>query len=252
MIEKERQFYILSRLQSQPTVSIKELCLEMKVSKSTVQRDLEHLEAQGKIKRARGGATRIGFEKTISDLTEGPVSTKIGVNTEAKKVIAKAAAAQIKDGDLVFIDSGTTVLELMPFLSHKSIKIVTYSVILLSYLGSAASDVYLLGGKYSPKHQICTGPAAINELMAFRFDKAIISANGVDAELGEAYTSEIDVGDLKHRAIERAKQSFLLVDATKFGETGLSTFAHFEDFQQVITDQPIKGSRRYKNIVIAK
>lgn len=132
MLAKERQIYILSRLKSQPMISISDLCKEMNVSKSTVQRDLKLLEEQGKVDRERGGVVQIGLEETISDLTEGPVLEKVNIHQEEKKQIAEIAAKEIRDGDLIFLDSGTTPMQMIPFLHNKKIKIVTNSYFVLN------------------------------------------------------------------------------------------------------------------------
>lgn len=249
MLARERQIYILSRLNVQPMISIKDLCREMNVSKSTVQRDLQKLEKQGKINRERGGAVQVDLEETISDLTEGPVLEKININVDLKNDIAELAAKEIKDGDLIFIDSGTTPLQLIPLLINRKIKIVTNSYIFLSKLGQLETDIYMLGGKYSRKHEICYGPSTINQLKDFRFDKAFITANGADCDLGEVYTSEIEVGSIKKTAMKRSKRSYLLVDDSKFKLTGLSTFGYFKEFDKIFTNSYPKNAKKYKNIV---
>lgn len=249
MLAKERRIYILSRLNSKPMISINDLCQEMNVSKSTVQRDLKLLEDQGKISRERGGAVQVGLEETVSDITEGPVMEKMNLNLEEKKSIAKAAAEEIKDGDLIFIDSGTTPLSLIPYLGNKKIKVVTNSYLFLSRINHLVDiEVYILGGKYSRKHEISYGPTTVEQLKEFRFDKAFITANGADRELGEVYTSEIELGNLKKVAILRSKHNYLLIDDTKFKLTGLSTFGYFSDFEKIFTNRYPKG-KKYKNLI---
>lgn len=249
MLAKERQLYILSRLQSKPMISINDLCREMNVSKSTVQRDLKLLEDQGKVNRERGGAVQIGLDETISDLTEGPVLDKVNINLAEKKIIAELAAQEVKDGDLIFMDSGTTPVEMLPYLYNKRIKIVTNSYFILPQLNQLDVDVYVLGGKYSQKHEFCYGPSTIEQTKEFRFDKAFIGANGADVGLGEVYTSEMEIGSIKKAVMKRSKHSFLLVDDSKFKLTGLSTFGYFEDFEKIFTNKCPDGGKKYKNIV---
>lgn len=248
MLAKERHLYIMARLKAKPLISISDLCREMNVSKSTVQRDLIYLEKNGKIARERGGASLAGYEKTISDITESNVQDKIGKNMEAKKEISKLASAEIIDGDLIFIDSGTTPLELVPYLYNKNIKIVTNSYILLSRLDKLDIDVYMLGGKYSKKHEIVFGPATIDQAAEYRFDKSFIGANGADTELGEVYTSEPEIGALKKAVIGRSRKSFLLIDDSKFSQTGLSTFGYFRQFDKIFTNEYPGKAKKYKNV----
>jgi len=249
MLAKERHLYILSRLKSQPMISINSLCKEMNVSKSTVQRDLKYLEEQGKVDRERGGVVQVGLEETISDLTEGPVFEKESVHLEEKKRIAERAAEEINNGDLIFLDSGTTPMQMIPHLKNKKIKIVTNSYFLLSRLNQLDVEVYMLGGKYSKKHEICYGPSTIEQLKEFRFDKAFIGANGADIELGEIYTSELEIGSIKKAVLKRSKHAYLLVDDSKFRLTALSTFGYFEQFERIITNSIPNVGKKYKNIV---
>lgn len=249
MLAKERQLYILSRLKSQPMISINTLCKEMNVSKSTVQRDLRLLEEQGKVDRERGGVVQVGLEETISDLTEGPVFEKESVNLEAKKGIGELAAEEINDGDLIFMDSGTTPIQMIPHLYNKKIKIVTNSYFLLPRLNQLDVEVYMLGGKYSKKHEICYGPSTIEQLSEFRFDKSFIGANGADVELGEIYTSEIEIGSIKKAVMKRSKHSYLLIDDSKYKLTALSTFGYFEDFEKIFTNVIPEGAKKYKNMI---
>lgn len=252
MLAKERKIYILSRLNSQPAVLISDLCRELNVSRSTVQRDLAYLEKKGQIIRERGGAVKVGIEEIISDLTERPVLEKLNVNLEAKKSIGREAAKEIVDGDLVFMDAGTTALQIIPYLYNKKIKIVTYSYLLLSKLKNLDIDVYMLGGKYNQKHEICYGATTIDNLNEFRFDKAIITAIGVDLQLKEAYTSEVDVGGIKKVAMSRSQRNILLLDDSKFNVTGLCKFANLDEFDAIYVNNKPKEAKKLKNIIMTE
>lgn len=249
MLARERQLFILSRLKSHPMISISDLCKEMNVSKSTVRRDLKLLEDQGRIVRERGGVVEAGLIETMSDLTEAPVLEKVNINSEEKKVIGQLAAAEVSDGDLIFIDSGTTPLDLIPYLYNKKIKIVTNSFILLSRLNGLEADVYVLGGKYSKEHEVSFGPATMEQLQDFRFDKAFIGASGADIALGEVYTSEFEYGSIKKSVMKRSKHSYLLIDDSKFRHTGLSAFGHFKDFDKIFTNATPGDTKTHKNII---
>lgn len=252
MLAKERRLYILSRLKSQPMISINSLCKEMDVSKSTVQRDLKYLEDQGKVNRERGGVVQVGLDETISDLTEVSVFEKAELNIVEKQNIARIASKEIKDGDLIFIDSGTTPTQLVQYLHGKKIKIVTNSYFLLSTLNHLDIDVYMLGGKYSKKHEICFGPSTVEQINSFRFDKSFIGANGVDLKFGEAYTSEPEIASLKKNVIKRSQRSYLLIDDSKFNLTALSTFATIQNFEKVFTNKIPTNGKKYKNIISVK
>ncbi|MDD9147987.1 DeoR/GlpR family DNA-binding transcription regulator [Sporolactobacillus sp. CQH2019] len=249
MLAKERLLYILKRLQIQPSISVIDLAKELSVSKSTVQRDLRILENKKRITRERGGAVAKKFEKTMSDLTDAPVLSKINENIETKKAICSVAAGAVHDGDLIFIDSGTTPSYLIQYLQNKKIKIVTYNLLILSKTAGTNSDVYMLGGEYNPKYEVCYGPITVEQIKQFRFDHAFIGANGVDTKLQEVYTSEFEMGALKKAAMERSVCSYLLVDSSKFDLTGLCTFGYFKQFDAIYVDRFPKGIKKSRNIV---
>ncbi|MDD9150281.1 DeoR/GlpR family DNA-binding transcription regulator [Sporolactobacillus sp. CQH2019] len=252
MIAKERLLYILKRLNAQPAVSVAELCKELQVSKSTVQRDLATLAKEKKISRERGGAVTKKMEKTMSDLTEVSVLEKINVHAEEKQAICQAAAEVVHDGDLIFIDSGTTPSYLLQYLQSKKIKIVTNSYFILSKARGTNAVVYMLGGQYYPKYEVCYGPITTKQLSQFRFDYAFIGANGIDLDLEEAYASEFEIGALKAAAMERSKHKFLLVDSSKFAITGICTFANLSQFDKIFVDDFPGKTKKIKNIVKVK
>ncbi|WP_253255037.1 DeoR/GlpR family DNA-binding transcription regulator [Listeria ivanovii] len=252
LLAKERLLYILKRLHDQPSISVTDLCKELGVSKSTIQRDLKALEQDGKVDRARGGAIQKNFDETMSDLTEVPVLDKLGVHIKEKQAVCKEAAKMINDGDLVFLDSGTTPVQLLPYLQNKRIKVVTNSFFLLSRLSIPNGSIYMLGGAYNPKYETCYGPSTIEQIKEFRFDKVFIGANGVDLGLGEVYASEFEVGALKKAVMERGKHSYLLVDHSKFSLTGISTFGYLNQFDKIFVDDFPTDKKNYKNIVISK
>ena len=90
-----------------------------KSSESTIRRDLALLEEQGLLKRIHGGATL-----PYSKIDEPNMQDKSSKNLHDKQLIAEAAASLIRDGDCIYLDAGTTVSEMIPFLMNKKIVIV--------------------------------------------------------------------------------------------------------------------------------
>ena len=117
MISQERLYYIMHLIHTKSFISIAELMRDLGVSKSTVNRDLIELERQGLIKRERGGASLKNMPITLSSFTEVSVNEKEFLQTEEKKLVCNEAALNIRDGDCIFIDSGTTPSYLLPHLA---------------------------------------------------------------------------------------------------------------------------------------
>ena len=75
------------------------------------RKDISDLDAQRLLRRTHGGAlaARPAYEVNVS--------ARAGTNVEGKQAIARACLAEIKDGDAIFIDSGTTMIALAEALS---------------------------------------------------------------------------------------------------------------------------------------
>lgn len=252
MLAKERLAYIVNRLQIRPSISIQELSKEMNVSFSTVQRDLRKLEECGKIERSRGGAISNQVSKMLSNMNEIAVSEKVHLNEPEKEVIAAYAAKFIKDGDCIFLDSGTTIAHLVPHIRSKHITIVTNSNYLQRKLAGCSGELFLLGGRYNPKFDMTLGASTIMQLENLRFNCAFLSASGVDLKSKELYSVESEIAIIKKMAMKRSKKNFVLVDHTKFDIKAIHTYAKLTDIDYLFTDAYPKEEKIIKNIVICK
>ena len=113
MIPLERQKNILNLIQKNEVMSIQELCKIFDVSYMTIWRDINLLEKDGKVATVSGGvraSERLPFEP--SHLIKG------GLNTEEKQHIALLACEKIPLNACVYLDAGTTVLELAKKIAH--------------------------------------------------------------------------------------------------------------------------------------
>lgn len=252
MLAKERLAYIVNRLQVRPSISIQELSKEMNVSFSTVQRDLKKLEKEGKIERSRGGAISNRVSEMLSNDNEVSVSAKIHLNKQEKETIAKTAAKLIKDGECIFLDSGTTISHLVPYIMSRNVTIVTNSMYLQRKLAGCKGQIFLLGGKYNTKFDMTLGSATIMQLENIRFDRAFLSTSGIDIKSRELYSVESEVAVIKKLVLKRAKRAYVLADHTKFEIKAVHTYAKLNDIDYVFTNAYPEHERILKNIVICK
>ncbi|MBQ6131056.1 MAG: DeoR/GlpR transcriptional regulator, partial [Selenomonadaceae bacterium] len=127
-MKAERIHQIHELLKDRKRISLDELCEIFGVSKNTIRRDISELEEAGAIKKVYGGI--VLQEADITPLE--PFSTREIRNINEKKKIAAAAAALVNDGEVIYIDSGTTTMHLLPHLAEKQfLTIVTASVYVL-------------------------------------------------------------------------------------------------------------------------
>lgn len=250
MLAKERLAYVVKRLQVQPSISIQELSKEMNVSFSTVQRDLRKLEQNGNIERSRGGAISKQVSEMLSGMNEISVSEKIHLNEPEKDRIAAKAAQYIHDGDCIFLDSGTTIPYLVPYIRNRNITIITNSIHLQKKLIGCRCDVFLLGGMYHPKFDMTLGASTLMQLESLRFNYAFLSASGIDMESRELYVVESEIAMIKKMAIHRSKKNYVLADHTKFNIRAMHTYAKLSDVDQILTDAYEKKDKLPKEIIL--
>jgi DeoR family fructose operon transcriptional repressor len=140
----------------------------------------------------------------------------------------------IEDGDSIYLDAGTTIFEIIPFIKDKEITVVTNGLTHIDALLQTRSKLYILGGEVKVKTSALIGGTALKALEQFRFDKCFIGTNGIHDSLGYS-TPDPDEAYVKQKAIEYSDQAFVLADASKFSQTSFSKFANLED-ATIITD----------------
>lgn len=252
MLKKERLYRIEGLLRQRRFLTIAELEQELGVSRSSISRDLEELEQQGKIVRERGGASsRDAGELGLSIYSEPSVASREQVQRDEKERIAARAAEELKDGSCIFLDGGTTPAYLIPYVQDRRIQIVTPSTYLSSRLSSSfPGEIYLLGGSYLCEYESVCGHQALEMLDQFNFDCAFIGANGIDLKSGEVSVFSPQIGAMKTEAMRRSRRKILLADSAKFKARAMAVFAKVSQFDELITDALPQGAHRPENAVL--
>jgi len=215
VIRYERKRLIAGLLATSEVAYIADLAKATGASDSTVRRDIDELVAEGKVVALRGGAVRLNQR-----MTELSTTVKALINKDEKTAIAAAAARQVTDGDTIYIDAGTTALQMIPFLKGLNLQVVTSNTHLLTLLPDPRIRITVLAGDYLANTGSIVGSLTEDLLRRMYFDKAFIGASGVSARSG---INTFDVREAMKKQIVHANsdQSFLLVDHTKFGKSSL-------------------------------
>lgn len=238
MFGEERKAQILQLIETQQRVDVQALCEQFQVSESTVRRDLREMEEAGLLRRTHGGAIslkNVNFELSFSE-------KEIAYMNE-KKAIAKKAAALIRDGETVLLDSGTTTHCLLREIGSALTKltIVTNSLMLpRDFKLPPGIEVIVLGGVFRPDVLSLVGPFAEACLGMIKVDKAFMATNGFDLKEGLT-TPNILEADIKRKMMKRAETVILLADSSKANQISFSRFAAWEDVDTFITDTGIPG-----------
>jgi DeoR family transcriptional regulator, fructose operon transcriptional repressor len=232
MSQKARQEYICEIVARRGECSIEEVAERFNVSGMTVRRDLQALAEQGKIIRTHGGAAmaeRVSFEfEFLQEVQE---------NRAAKEAIAVAAAAQVKDGESVLLDSGTTTLELAKRLREKQrLTVVTTSLPIAAKLQfDRHIEVLLLGGYVRPSSPDLAGALTEMNLESLRADVAFLGTEAVDLH-GAVYQHTPETARLLTKMVVSAGRVFVVADSSKLGKTALWRVGWLRDWAGLITD----------------
>lgn len=242
MLTVEKKNIILKLIDEHSVVSVSNLTELLNVSEVTVRKMLNNLARQGALRRTRGGAVSLSVAVRESDLR-----TKERTNVNKKKAIARKAFELIEDNETIFLDAGSTTLELGKKIRNgdkRNITVVTNALnIALELLDSYDIEVIVIGGHLRHGVVSCVGPLAEQAIASLYFDKAFIGANNVSLRHG-ATTPKLAEGQFKHDATKAAGKKFLLCGSSKFGSASMAKICPIEDFDAVITDSDLPAKMR--------
>jgi len=233
--QNQRIEEIRKQLLEAEEVAIDQLAGQFEVSGMTVRRDLEALEANGEVIRTHGGAAlakRLTFEFSFRD--------KRNQNIERKKTIAKEAVKQVKPGQTVMLDTGTTTLQIAEELTGKEdLTIITTSLAIVSKVQFAPNiTVVLLGGFLRGDSPDIHGPLTEQNVEQFRTDIAFMGADAIDAQ-GNVYSDDLRVVNLDKKMAANTSKVVVVADSTKFGKTAMCKVFGVRDYDLILTDKKI-------------
>lgn len=210
---EDRQSKLLLLLLSQGQMSVQGIAAALSASPATVRRDLSDLEKTGQIERLHGSA-RIA----TASQTELAFSAREHNQIAAKRAIASTAALLIQPNDAVFLDAGTTVLQLARHIKSNGmpVNVFTNGLVIAQELAHAAHvNVTLVGGRVRAENLSMVGPAAIAMLDGLWFDRLFLGASAIDAE---GHVTSIDAEEAATNAhmVRRSASLVVLADRTKF------------------------------------
>ena len=249
LLSTERESLII-RCIAEGIKTVGGLVQELNVSEATVRRDLENLEQQGLLHRVHGGAELVKHPKT-----EPMFAVKAGLYAEEKSRIAHLADQCIKDGDTVFLDGGSTVLELARLLSdRKGLTIVTNSLMAASELMETECRVIIVGGEFRPLSRTLVGPLTANTLKSLHIDKAFLGTMGFTLDQG-CSTTDVNEAYTKQLAAKVSDQVYILTDSSKIGTDQFVSCNAVSEVDFLITDpgipqDVIKQLKKFKIEVI--
>ena len=179
MLKEERQQTILSEVDLHNRILITDIAEALDVSIDTIRRDVKELDAENKLRKVHGGAISMGY------MTNSAKNTNI-YRLEDKAAIALKAVSILRDGAVIFLDGGTTCMELARIIPENlNLTCFTISLPVAMELSHKANiNVISIGGQISKEAQISIGANAIHHISEIRFDYSFIGTGYVDATYG--------------------------------------------------------------------
>lgn len=230
-IEKRHKL-IEELLNSQGSLSIEEISQKIGVSEATIRRDLVKMEENNMIKRLWGGASPIeqDLNKHANMLDE--YILKFSKNTDIKKELCKRAAQLIKDGDVIFIDAGSSTSFIIDYIEAKNITVVTNAINLLQQLASKDITTYVPCGMTNFGAAAIMGEDTCLCLANLNYDIAFLGASGVDETAGYSTQNTYDA-NIKRTVIANSQKCYVIADKSKLGIKKFYRFAQFNDIELI-------------------
>ena len=182
MLQEERFNRILEELSARGAVKNIDLAGMLGVSESTIRRDMNELEANGRLRKVFGGAVSAADDAAGSS-AESFVTDHEG-NLAEKDAIARYAAGLIEDGDLVFIDAGSTTEKLADHIENRKASYMTNGLIHAQKLARKGLDVSVVSGRVKGGRLSIIGSRAVRSMASYNFTKCFMGTNGIDVEKG--------------------------------------------------------------------
>lgn len=247
-----RRDAIIEILENKKTCYTEELAKMLGASDVTVRRDLDTLASEGKVARFNGGAA---LPEKASDVDS--FEKKLQLNSEEKILIAKKAAEFIHENDMVFLNSGTTVLYIPEFIDCHNVTIITNNVRMPYSNRIQDIGVTFTGGALNAKTMSLGGRFALMTLKQVYGSICILGVNGIDAESGVT-TSVYQETEINELMLERCKgKKIVVADSNKIGKARSYISSKLDSIDYLITtskadsDQLSKISKKGVRIILA-
>lgn len=253
MFANERRDIILRILNEHRSVTVAELTERFGVSIETVRRDLDYLEKAQKLQRVHGGAIIPNRRQTF-DIIE----KRLKEHADEKRYLTELAVKYIDNGDMIFVDSGSTAVAFALSLknSGKQIKVATYSSDVFQILSDCPNiHLILSGGMYLPTEKAFCGAIAYECMQKMYADKCFLFPSAISLKHG---TGDFiyELISLQKLIAEQTNKLFILADSSKFETTGNFQITESLSGCTLITDNKIPDSLydlySYNNIDLIK
>lgn len=227
----ERHRQILLDVQRRGNVRVVDLAERFDVAEETIRRDLEKLDAQGRLVRTHGGAVAIDEPRR-----DPPFERRASTHAASKRAIAAEAIKRIEPDQVIGLDASSTALELARALPDIPLTVVTCSPVLPPMLADREHvKIVSTGGELDADQMCYVGWVAEHAVRRFNLHIAFLSCRGCEASRGLSEASESHAR-IKRRMHDLAERTIVLADHSKLGVRSSVFYADVSDADELITD----------------
>ena len=242
MFKNQRLDEILRILEEKQHLTVPELMERLFISEATARRDIATLEKNNLIVKGYGGISLNNGSNRFVKLSLRQVE-----HEREKQHIARMAAQTVQTGDTLYLDGGSTVMNMIPYLQQKKLTVVTNSLRVADMISDMDIRLYVTGGQLLESSKAFVGSVAEQAMRAFHVDKTYFSASGVSKAGDISDYSEMET-QLRRMAIDRSEKQYFLCDSSKFEKHFLFHVGSAFDITAVFSEKEYtfeneKGSR---------
>jgi DeoR/GlpR family transcriptional regulator of sugar metabolism len=238
MLIAERQTRLRELLSRRGIADLDSLAAELRVSQSTVRRDVDAMADEGIVRRTHGGVIWIGDRGNGANTRPYAFDQRMGYQIDAKRQIAKAARALVQPGETILLDGGTTTFYLAEELIGLPLQIVTNSLPIANlFLNDENVELVLTGGLMYPRYGVLLGPGAESVIATIHAKTMFFSVAGIHD--GSLYNQNLLLVQAEQRMMQQVQRKVLLVDSGKFQQQALARLCALSEIDVVVTDSAI-------------
>ena len=238
MLAEERRGRLLEMVRERGFASLPELADQLRVSESTVRRDLDHLEEAGSARRTHGGVFYTGPSPKVPHFDR-----RQSLNWGEKRQIARRAAALVEEGDTLLLDGGSSTYEFAQELTGRRLQVVTKSLPVANlFSANDLVDLIVIGGYVEARTGVTMGPLANRMLDNLRVRRAVLSVAGATPRA--YYNSNLLLVETERAMMRSADETIVVADSSKFGRSSLARLCGLGEVDRLVVDDQLSDEWR--------
>lgn len=246
MLKSERHQFIIDLIKNEGKVVVNNLTETLQVTEDTIRKDLQELSKQGLVKRVHGGALSIDYG--IIDFEH-----RVGQHSLRKKNLALKTIDVIQDKNVIFIDSGSTNLNVAEQIPHhfKCHVITNSPVIALALCNHPKVTIQLLPGELDKVSKVLKGSSTIKAIEDINIELCILGISSIDTEKGITVPS-FEESIVKKQLIAQSSETIAIITKEKFNTTSTFYVDTIDKLDMIITEQEVDPItlEKYNNLGI--